>query len=72
MSVSELKSILFRELDKLGKDDLFALYAFLVKRLNQKKSDLKSGQRVVGSMKGMLVYMSDDFDAPLDDFQAYT
>lgn len=24
-----------------------------------------------GSMKGLVVYMADDFDAPLDDFEEY-
>lgn len=28
-------------------------------------------KRRFGSMKGLVVYMADDFDAPLDDFEEY-
>ncbi len=28
-------------------------------------------RRQAGSMKGLIVYMADDFDAPLEDFKEY-
>jgi hypothetical protein len=28
-------------------------------------------KRLFGSMKGLVLYMADDFDAPLDDFKEY-
>ena len=34
------------------------------------KKSLKS-QRKIGALKGMLVYMADDFDEPLDCFKEY-
>lgn len=30
-----------------------------------------SKERQFGTMKGLVVYMADDFDAPLDDFNEY-
>lgn len=32
---------------------------------------LKSGPRQFGTLKGLVTYIADDFDAPLDDFKAY-
>ncbi|GAB3914119.1 hypothetical protein GCM10028803_59030 [Larkinella knui] len=30
-----------------------------------------NSERPLGTMKGLVVYMSDDFDEPLDDFKDY-
>ena len=32
---------------------------------------LTAGRRQPGSAKGLVLYMSDDFDAPLEDFEDY-
>ena len=72
MSSAELKISLFRELDKLNQQELREIYQ-LFKEWLQKSNDQtdKSGQRVIGSLKGTLKFMADDFDAPLDDFKDY-
>ncbi len=28
-------------------------------------------QRIIGNAKGLILYMADDFDEPLEDFKAY-
>jgi hypothetical protein len=41
----------------------------LIKLENMKKS--KKKDRMFGSMKGLVVHIADDFDAPLEDFKDY-
>ena len=38
-------------------------------KLSEKKKKKKPLQR--GSMKGLVTYIADDFDEPLDDFEEY-
>ena len=49
-------------------DEVAVFLDFLSYRIQ--KSEEQSIKRVPGIMKGE-VYMSDDFDAPLDDFKEY-
>jgi hypothetical protein len=37
----------------------------------EKKEPSKKKRLGFGSMKGLVVYIADDFDAPLDDFKEY-
>jgi hypothetical protein len=43
---------------------------YLVRKYGKPDSDKKK-KRKVGTLKGFLVYMADDFNAPLDDFKEY-
>lgn len=46
----------------------------LVERLKSKQSnenESPKSRRSFGSMKGLVVYMADDFDEPLEDFSEY-
>jgi len=43
---------------------------FLSYRIKNSQTQRKSAKRIPGIMKGD-IYMSDDFDAPLDDFKEY-
>lgn len=67
MSISELKLQLIREIDRLPKDRLKEILRFL------KGSSVKKtvNKRKIGVLKGTLLYMSPDFDEPLDDFKEY-
>ena len=40
-----------------------------VARLVRTRAVLKKAHRQLGTMKGSVVYMAPDFDAPLDDFK---
>ena len=48
-------------------DDLESLKLIEIER----KGDSKKPKRRFGSMKGLVEYIAEDFDAPLDDFEAY-
>ena len=48
-------------------DDLESLKLIEIER----KGDNKKPKRRFGSMKGLVEYIAEDFDAPLDDFEAY-
>jgi len=52
------------------------LFIELATRLGLKTEEVSenlqnSKPRKTGSMQGLVKYMSDDFDAPMDDFKAY-
>lgn len=52
-------------LDEMANDKLIKI---------SKSQNGKSGNKVPlrrGSMKGLVLYIADDFDAPLDDFNQY-
>ena len=68
MNTAEHKLSLFRQIDGLS-DDLLIEVETLILKLEVKKN--KKTKRQAGCMKGFVVYMSDDFDAPLEDFKKY-
>lgn len=37
----------------------------------QKNGNREKKERTFGSMKGLVVHIADDFDAPLEDFKEY-
>ncbi|MBC7391209.1 MAG: DUF2281 domain-containing protein [Opitutaceae bacterium] len=50
------------------------LIVTLAKRLGlvaEESEESKTNKRQAGELKGMLISMSDDFDAPLDELQDY-
>ncbi|WP_128544138.1 DUF2281 domain-containing protein [Larkinella soli] len=66
MSVSEQKINLVKEIAELP-DELFEqIYPKIINLLHPAKEDR------IGSMKGLITYMAEDFDQPLDDFKAYS
>lgn len=48
-------------------DDLESLNLIKV----QKNTSSKKKERNIGSMKGLVINIADDFDAPLNDFKEY-
>ncbi|MEL7339026.1 MAG: hypothetical protein AAGM67_00965 [Bacteroidota bacterium] len=70
MSSAEIKIHLFREIDKLGEAELAEAYQLLMNWRNQ-VSEAKAKERPLGTMSGLIVFMAEDFDAPLPDFKDY-
>lgn len=75
MNIAEIKLILFRNIDNLPEKWLLELRAliddFLAKKQKQSPKPTLRKPRQFGCMKGLVIYMADDFDAPLDDFKDY-
>jgi hypothetical protein len=68
MNIAEHKLNLFRQIDKLPEESLIELEKIIAQlRLNQ----MPPAKRQFGCMKGLVISMADDFDAPLDDFKEY-
>ena len=68
MNIAEHKLNLFRQIDELPEESLIELER-LISQLQIKKKP--ASKRQFGCMKGLIVSMADDFDAPLDDFKEY-
>jgi hypothetical protein len=66
MNLAEQK--LFRQIDTLPEDSLNELQKIICQLQASKKPKAK---RQFGCMKGLVIEMADDFDAPLDDFQVF-
>ena len=72
MNNSDIKLLLFREIDKLPAELLLELKEIVLKiSSSPNKTPAKKDKRQFGSMKGLVVYMSPDFNAPLDEFKDY-
>lgn len=68
MNIAEHKLNLFRQIDELPEESLIELEKLISQlQLNKKPAS----KRQFGCMKGLVVSMADDFDAPLDDFKEY-
>ncbi len=73
MKTSDIKFLLYKEIDKLPKEVLMELKDIiekLVKKAGNRSK--KQPKRHFGSMKGLVEYMSPDFNAPLEEFKEYT
>ena len=72
MNNSDIKLNLFRRIDMLS-DDLLQDLQLVVENFITKKQISTSilKERKFGTMKGLITYMADDFDEPLEDFKDY-
>ena len=73
MRSDDIRIYLLRKIDILPDEVLTELYR-LIQDFLQKPAISKvpvKKEREFGSLKGMVVYMASDFDAPLDDFKGY-
>ena len=68
MNIAEHKLNLIRQIDELPEESLVELEKLISQLRDHKKTALK---RKFGCMKGLIVSMADDFDAPLADFKEY-
>ena len=66
MNIAEHKLNLFRQIDELSEESLIEVEK-LIAQLKLKPKQ----KRQSGCMKGLVVYMAEDFDAPLEDFKEY-
>lgn len=73
MKTLEKRTELLTGIQRMGEEELDKLYQLVKKDFPQfmPKTDQELTERPIGSMKGMLVYMADDFNAPLEDFTDY-
>ena len=69
MSQAELKLELIQEINQLKWDQLLRLQAYL--HSMEKEGNNFPYERRFGALKGTLLYMAPDFDAPLEDFNEY-
>ena len=67
MSIYEVKTL--EPLAETKLDEMESEHLIEKKELSKNGGDKKPLKR--GSMKGLVVFMADDFDAPLDDFEDY-
>jgi hypothetical protein len=70
MSVAELKLELYRQIDTLNENELLKLNN-VVQTLTHPENEVKKTRGIIGSIPNLVVYMSDDFDEPLEDFKDY-
>lgn len=68
MNIAEHKLNLFRQIDELPEESLLELEKIIAQLRVYKKLPAK---RQFGCMKGLVISMADDFDAPLHDFKEY-
>lgn len=73
MRSSEIKHYLLRKIDSLPEKVPAGLHQLIQDFLEKiaKTPPLAKKQREFGNLKGMVIYMADDFDAPLEDFKEY-
>lgn len=61
---------LLQAVKKLSPQEKQALQTVLSTEMVSETSE-PAKERQFGTMKGLVIYMADDFDAPLDDFKDY-
>lgn len=66
--MQNLSLVIYEKLQRLAPAYLELVYA-LVSRLPERNT--KTPKPILGAMPGLVLYMSDDFNAPLDDFNEY-
>ena len=74
MTITELRQDIEQKLPFLSERKLEALHTMLNALLDgDKKSDKPKNKKrgLVGSMPGLVKYMADDFNEPLEDFKDY-
>ncbi len=71
MNNSDIKLNLFRRIDMLSDDLLQDLQKVVDNFIDKRNVSPPLKERKFGAMKGLVTYMSDDFDEPLDDFKDY-
>lgn len=67
MQTADLKLHIVKEIADLPDEQFMQLYEELIRLLHPTERKPR-----FGSAKGLVTFMADDFDAPLDDFNEYT
>ena len=73
MKALEKRAELLTGIQRMSAEELDKLYQLMEKDFPHvmPNTDQVLTERPIGSMKGMLLYMADDFNAPLEDFADY-
>ena len=73
MTLTEIKTELYHRIEHLSEAQIRKLQEIVDKTFPGKAAvpSLPEKRRLVGSMKGLVTYMADDFNEPLDDFKDY-
>jgi hypothetical protein len=77
MTTSDLKLTIFRQIDTLPVYLLQDVELYLqnimqkAQSFTQENDTIQKKERQLGCLKGIVAYMADDFDAPLEDFKDY-
>lgn len=73
MTYLEIKRRIHERIEHLSEAQLKKLSDIVEQEFNADlpKTDNPKKRNMVGSMKGVVTYIADDFDEPLDDFKEY-
>jgi hypothetical protein len=69
MNITEHRLNIVYQIEELSEESLIEVEK-LITQLKSKQLQ-KPKRRLIGCMKGLVTYIADDFDAPLDDFKEY-
>ncbi|MEM9932280.1 MAG: DUF2281 domain-containing protein [Bacteroidota bacterium] len=67
-TVADIKSLLHEKIERLSDNQLKNLYALFEEKFPEKK---QTNKRLLGRMPGLIKYMAEDFDEPMDHFKDY-
>ena len=73
MKTLEKRTELLTGIQRMSEEEMDELYQLMKNNFPHlmSKTNQKLTERPIGSMKGMLIYMADDFNDPLEDFADY-
>ena len=69
MTIAEHKLKIIHQIDELSEESLIEIDNLITQLKSKQQQQPK--RRLIGCMKGLVTYIADDFDAPLDDFKEY-
>jgi len=70
ISIADIKLNIVRQIDNLPEQELFKI-SDLVRQYLSGQTTVAKKKRQFGSMKGLVLSIETDFDAPLEDFKEY-
>lgn len=71
MTTAEIKIKLFQEIDSLPEQFLPDLQSLVEKYVTQKMAARRKKTRKLGTLKGLVLHMAPDFNAPVADMAEY-
>ena len=71
MTSLELKTRIRQRIEHLTEAQLKKLNTIMEQEFNENVPDKPEERGLFGCMKGVVTYMADDFNEPLDDFKEY-
>ena len=72
MTITEIKAELHNRIEHLSEAQIKKLQKMVNDAFPEKtRPKAPKRRQLVGSMKGLVIYMADDFNEPLEDFKEY-